>query len=485
MIKTLYRKYQKMPIAARAAFWFVICSLIQKTITFITTPIFTRIMSETEYGLYSTYLSVYSIVVVICTLSMEKCIYVNNIAKTDIQEEKDRAAIPLLSLSFVCTSIAFIIYWFFKDFFNAIVGLTTPLMCLMFVHVLCEPAIAFYSIKQRFEFKYISMVLLTIGMAVCNTGLGIVLICCTNYEKTIARIVSVVIVQVVFGLALYVYFWQKGKGVFSTKDWKHALQVQIPLLPHSLSLIILSSSDRIMINSMVGSTQAAIYSVAYSAGYVVGTLKNSIVSALTPWIYQKIKTKDYQSIRKVSNSLILLVMFMTFGFIALAPELVKIMAPSSYYEAIYVIPPVAASSFFTFIYNLFSSVSFYYEKTKSIMVASVIGAIANIVLNWLLIPVYGYVAAGYTTLFCYMFFSVAHYIFMRRICQKELENAVLFDLKYIVLLSCVVILICIGFSLIYSSMIARYAVLLLVIMYLIWKRKYFILVISILKKPSE
>ena len=482
MVKKYYEKYLNIPVAARAAMWFVICSLLQKTITFITTPIFTRIMSSEEYGLYSTYLSVYSIVVVICTLSMEKCIYINNVAKAETEEEKNSAAVPLLSLSFVITVIVFCVYWIFKVFFNNLVGLPTSLMCLMFIHALCEPPIAFFSVKQRFDFKYITMVSLTIGMVISNTLLGIILVCNTQNDKTIARVLSIVIVQVIFAVALYIYFWSKGHKVFSVNGWKRVLNVQLPLLPHSLSLIVLSSSDRIMINTLIGATQAAIYSVAYSAGYVVGTLKNNIVSALTPWIYQKIKEKNFNSIRNISKTLLLLIMFMTFAFIAFAPELVKIMAPPSYYEAIYVIPPVAASSFFTFLYSMFSSVSFYFEKTKSIMSASIIGAISNVVLNWLFIPVFGYVAAGYTTLACYIFFTIAHYHIMRKICDRELGGIRIFDLRNVILLSVIVLVMCVFFSIIYPYTIVRYIVLVIVLLVMLWKKDIFIESMRLIKK---
>ena len=92
-----------------------------------------------------------------------------------------------------------------------------------------------------------------------------------------------------------------------------------------------------------------------------------------------------------------LVTFISAVFIALAPEIIFVMAPVQYHEAVYVIPPVAASSYFTFLYNFFSIVGMYYEKTKKIMVASVSGAVLNLVLNVICINLFGYIAAAYTT----------------------------------------------------------------------------------------
>ena len=50
-------KYRSLSIQARAALWFTICSFLQNGISFITVPIFTRLMSTEEYGTYTVYLS--------------------------------------------------------------------------------------------------------------------------------------------------------------------------------------------------------------------------------------------------------------------------------------------------------------------------------------------------------------------------------------------------------------------------------------------
>lgn len=46
-------------------------------------------------------------------------------------------------------------------------------------------------------------------------------------------------------------------------------------------------------------------------------------------------------------------------FSACAPEIIKILADSKYYEAVYVIPPVAISMFFTFAYTSFANIEFF------------------------------------------------------------------------------------------------------------------------------
>lgn len=49
-------QYKKLDIKAKAVIWFTICSFLQKGISFITVPVFARIMPTSEYGLYTVYL---------------------------------------------------------------------------------------------------------------------------------------------------------------------------------------------------------------------------------------------------------------------------------------------------------------------------------------------------------------------------------------------------------------------------------------------
>lgn len=484
MFKAILNKYKKMSVITKAALWFVICTMLQKCISFITVPIFTRLMPAEEYGLYSTYLSWYNIITVICTLNMHNCIYMNGISKAKTEKEKNDIAIPMLSLSEVITVILFFIYFVFHNYLNEIIKLPTILVSLIFAQVLFDPAINFWLVRQRFEYKYVKVVIRTITMVVLNSVLGIIFVVISTTNQAIARAISIILVQALFGIVLYVYFFKKGKKIFSCKDWKHILNVQLPLLPHGLSLTILGSSDKIMINSLCSAIQAGIYSVAYSAGYVVNILKNSIVDALRPWTYEQIKEKKYNDINQSTKPILLLILIITFIFIVFAPEIIKIMAPPDYYEAIYVIPPVAASAFFTFLYNMFSTISFYYEKTKKIMFASLAGAIFNIVLNAICIPTFGYIAAGYTTLVCYIFLAFVHFLIMNSICKSELNNAKIFDVRFIISLSAIVLIVMLVLTLLYDHLVIRYGIILILLLTLIIKRKEFINAIKTIKKKK-
>ena len=217
----------------------------------------------------------------------------------------------------------------------------------------------------------------------------------------------------------------------------------------------------------------------------MNVFKNSRVDALKPWIYQKIRDKNYLAIRKTVNSVMVLVTLISAVFTAFAPEVIYIMAPAQYHEAIYVIPPVSASSYFTFLYNIFSIVGLYYEKTKKIMWASVSGAILNLVLNAICIPVFGYIAAAYTTLVCYMFFSFAHYLIMKSICKTYLDNVEIYDIKFILLMSTIMVALTVVFTFTYSSSMIRYGVILALAVVIFAQRKTLMNTVKELKSSKK
>ncbi|MGN1456644.1 MAG: lipopolysaccharide biosynthesis protein [Acutalibacteraceae bacterium] len=484
MIKKFINKYHNMSKVAKAALWFAFATVLQKGISFLTVPIFTRIMDPAQYGLFNVYLSWISVLTIIGGLEFHTCIYINELTRMTNEKDKEELAVSLLDLSFIITSVLFIIYCIAHEPINQFLGMNTMMVMLMFLEVLFIPAVNLWSTKQRFTYHYKKLVAWTIGQVTLNVVLGIVFVHISSKEnQAFARVLSIAVVQIVFGIILICWFIVRAKKVFSTKYWKKALILHLPLLPHKLSLTVLSSADRIMIDKMIDSTATALYSVAYSASMVINLIKLSMNEALTPWIYECIKNKNFDSLRKNTVFIMLMVIGMAFIFILFAPEIIWIVGSEKYMDAIYTIPPVAASVFFTFLYNLFSSVEFYFEKTKEIMYASIVAAVLNVLLNLVCIYFWGYIAAGYTTLVCYIVLSITHYIVMKKTVAENIDEHVeLFDKKIIIILSAIVVISTILFSISYSFIYIRYSLILGILITILFKRKRIINTFKEIKK---
>jgi len=478
IIKKGYEKYNGMTIVAKATFWFLFCSILQKGISIITIPIFTRLLTTEQYGQFSIYNSWLQIFTIFTTFRLDCSVF--NKGMTQFKEDRDGYTSSMQGLTTMLTTITLIIYLIFRHEINDVTELSTFITLAMFVELYLTPAISFWTLRQRYDFKYQSIVLVTLTITLSNAGLGIISVIVSE-DKGVARILSCILVQICFGLVLYIYNIMKGKKIFGGKYIKFGIIFNIPLIPHYFSTYILEQSDRIMIQKICGIGEAGIYSVAYNAGMVMMIIISGINNALIPWLYRKLEEKKYNVIGNYLNSIMKMVALVIVIFITFAPEIMKILASEKYYMAVYVIPPVTASVFFIFLFSIFVNVEFFYDANKFTMYLSFIGAGLNVMLNYIFIPIFGYIVAGYTTLCCYIVFTFSHFIFINRLTKKK-AGVKIFDAKHITTVSFVIIAFCAILSVLYEYMIIRYIFIFIIILILFFKKSIFMGIFKEMKK---
>ena len=143
----------------------------------------------------------------------------------------------------------------------------------------------------------------------------------------------------------------------------------------------------------------------------------------------------------------------------LAPEIVRILATKEYYKGIYIMPPIAGGVYFIAVSNLYSDILVYLKKTKMVMISSAIAAALNVVLNYIMINAYGYMAAAYTTLISYIVMALLLSIWANREFKKYItEIDFVYDNKLISVISILTLVISLFAILIYNYAIVRYAI---------------------------
>ena len=402
--------YANISLSVKAAFWFVFCTLLQKAFSFVTVPIFTRIMSSDQYGLFNLYNAWLGIIVVLCTMNMESGVFVNGYVKEDIKEKRNELPISLLSLSFTLTAIIFTLLFFVYICNSSLISLPISFLVLMFIEVIANPVLRIWTVEQRFRYKYKLLVLITLILVFTQILLGIYFVYnADSYNKAYVRIFWNVIPILILGLMIYMYYIRRSHRVFLISNWIQILKLQMPLVPYNLSMVLLLSSSRILIGKYDGTKSVAIYSVAYSIGQIISMIKQSIVDGFHPWIYDKLKKKEFEPLQKMISVLQLLLATLAFLVSSLAPDLVRLFAPIEYYEAVYIVPFVSAIVIFALFNQVFVIIETYYEKTKNIMYSSIVACVLNIILNIILIPSLGFLIAGFTSLLSYMILSYINY----------------------------------------------------------------------------
>lgn len=443
-----------MSIEAKAALWFAMCNFINKGIAMIVVPLYTRLLTTEEYGTYTVFQSWLNIFIIIATLEISRGHYKVGITKYDA--DVDNYTTSVLGLSNTVTFFFVIIYCCAIPTFNKLLEMPTYLILSMFAYLFVYPAWEFWAIQQRFAYKYKTMVLATLAVAVLSPIAGIVGIAWFHMQSD-AAIFSKLAIQGIFALLIYVSFIKKSHFLFSKTYWKEAFVFNITLIPYLLSTSLLNQADRIMINRMVGSAEAAIYSVAYSVAMLMQLLNNAISDAFIPWMYRRLKAHEYRTIEPVTNKLLLLVAGTNILLILFAPEVISIFAPPRYNDAIWVIPPVAASVFFMFLFQRYINVEVYYGATASVSSTSIMVALLNIALNYFCIKQWGYLAAGYTTLASYIVFCVVHYFNLKKVCGKNCDGNQVFTARYTVGISIVFLLLVFAMAGLYQHRVVRFA----------------------------
>ncbi|MDY0339635.1 MAG: oligosaccharide flippase family protein [Coriobacteriia bacterium] len=406
-------------MAARAAIWFTLAGVIQKSVSVLTMPIFTRMLSTEQYGLYALYNSWLQVLTILTTLRLTYAVF--NKGMSRYGDDREGFTSTMQGVTSIMTLVGLGLYLAAQDWVNALTGLPTLITVAMFAELLMTPAISFWIARERYRFRYRPIVYVTLLQAVANAGLGVIAVVLAE-DKGVARILSIVAVQVVVGLFFYVRNILKAPRPFVFEYAKFAVTFNLPLIPHYLSMYAMDQFDRVMIARMVGLSAAALYTVAVNVGLVLKLVTDGITQSLVPWMYQKLEEGRLEDIESRIGQILVLVSVVVLVFIAVAPELVSLLGGSRYEASVNVVPPIAVSIVFIFAYTIFANVQFHYDANKFIMVASTVGAFANVGLNYVMIPRYGFIAAAYTTLLCYVGFAFAHYLFMNHVVSRRTDG---------------------------------------------------------------
>lgn len=245
----------------------------------------------------------------------------------------------------------------------------------------------------------------------------------TSQDRYMGRVIGYAFSYVIFAVWAIHKVLLKPTIRFSNHYWKYALRISPPLIAHGLSLIALSQIDRIMLTNMRGASETGVYSIVYSMSMITLALAQALESIWIPWFTEKYEKKEYRAI-DLKAKLYLWLFASIMGIIMLlSPEVLMLLTPREYWSGISIIPPLVLSSFLIYSYSYYVGLELHEKKSKTVSIGTVTATIINIVLNLILIPLYGMVAAAFTTLISYAVLLAIHFVNGRRI------NSAVFGIK--------------------------------------------------------
>ncbi|MBR3201002.1 MAG: oligosaccharide flippase family protein [Mogibacterium sp.] len=414
-------------------------NFLLKGMTFLTLPIFARILTKADYGQYSIFATYETMLFVIIGFAIHSS-YKNAYYKFQHEGSSDRSeynsyVTSTFILILLSTCVWFVLSVVFSKPLSRLLGLDTKCLPLLVLFSAASAIITCFNTDVGIRYEYGKFLAVSFFNAISSIILSIVLIFTVfNDERYMGRIVGCTAPYVFVAAFLFLSYFSKARPQKSTKPIKWGLRYSLPIIPHGLSQIVLNQFDRIMIMHMINSAVAGVYSFAYNVYMIITVTATSIDNVWSPWFFERRNEDNFKAIKRVSSYYMLLLLAMCVLVALASPELILILGGAKYKEAVYCVIPIVTSGFFAFSYNIPAAVEYYNEKTGGIALATAFAAVINIVLNYFFILKYGYVAAAYTTLVTYILYYTVHMILAYRI-----EGRMLFDVRTVLLASVAVI----------------------------------------------
>ena len=408
--------------AVKAGLSYTVGNMFCKGISFLSAFIFARLMTPADYGIFNTFTSYVAIFAIIIGFALHTSI---KNAKIDYEENLEEYC-SSISIITVLSAVAWLLL---AVVFNKWLSDAMSIPAVMVIFVILESfstaMLMLYNDYLAVNFLSKKYLIISLVYAVAGMILSLVLVTTVFSEmRYMGRALGTMIPYLCIALYILISLYKTKKPKISKEYWRYGMKISLPIVPHGLSQLILGQFDRIMIKKLVSNTAAGFYSFANNIGFIFQIITSSMETAWTPWLFAKLSEKDYGTIRKSTNIYAAAVAAMACGLSLISPELILIMGGAEYNEGRYVVIPIVLSVYFSFMFSLPSGIEYFYKKTGLIAIGTMGAALLNIILNTIFIGLYGYRAAAYTTVFCYVCYYVIHTLVSRKI-----HGSFLYDMR--------------------------------------------------------
>lgn len=426
----------------KSSFVYVLATAIGQGMTFAGIVVFTKIMSQTEYGEYSTYYAYVSIISVLIGCNLFYSLNNAYIEKQDEIKSFCKSVLFLSSMLMIAVTCVMVVvgYCFMQKY-------PISLIFLAGIHSYGFFVISYrmYSANMEGDYKVKRWLLMLPNILQFFVALIFVIYSEAQfYSRVIGSTIGICIIASVSFIHIMKY---KGPLV-DLSHWKYALSISLPTVAMSLSYMILQQCDKVMIKHFWGADETAVYSVVFYLGYAIIAVDQAVAPVRQSWVFHKLNEKDHSKTFFVQKIYLIIIWLIASILILSGPEILMLVTPRSYWKFEYIIPFVLSACLMS-MYRFYVEVLLYYKKNISISICVLICASVNVFLNYMFIPRYGAVTACYTTVVSYgMLF------FMTRTLSNSNYSGVYSD-KYFAIFLLAIILLTLFFQIVQDYRVAR------------------------------
>lgn len=405
--------------------WYGVSSIAARFLNYLLTPYLTKVLLLDDYGKMSLVYAMIPFLNIIFTYGLETA-YFRYVQKKDRAED----VYSTITISLIISTIVFTAcILLFKDAFAKIISLSDhPEYITWSALIIAFDALStipFARLRQEGRpVKYASIRIISI---LVNIGLTIFFLSiwpkmaakdpngffATFYDPKmgvgyviIANVVSAGLTFLLLSKEFFSFRWK-----FNTALWKEIMVYSLPLVVAGFGGMINETFDRIMLGwwSTAPSPEAevAIYSGCYKLAILISLFIQAFRLGAEPFFFKQAEGENPQRVyARVMKFFVITICFM-FLAVALYLDVWKhFLSKPAYWTGLKVVPILLLANMFLGIYY---NLSIWYRLTNRTRVGAtitLIGAAITLLINYLFIPKYGYMACAWATFFCYGFMMV-------------------------------------------------------------------------------
>lgn len=372
---------------------FAIANMGSKLISILLVPLYTYVLTTEQYGTVDMFITSISLLLPIVTLSIYDATL--RFSLKSKYSKKD-----IFSTSLIVVTLGNLVFLLLYPLLRKIELLNSYLL-LFYLMLFIQTINSVFSQFTRGIGKVKQFAL----NGVINTFLIVIsnILLLVHFRLGIkGYMISIIIANLICNL--YLYFSVKLWKYFNIKSYRRNLLREmliysIPLMPNSLMWWIMNASDRYMITFFLGVAANGLYAVAYK----IPTILNVVYSIFSQaWQLSAIEEVDSKNKSKfysnVFNVFAVVMLIGTSIIIVFIKPVIEIFLSKSYAECWRYIPFLLLAVVFTSFSSFLGTNYIAMKKTKGVFKTSLIGAIINIILNIILIPIIGLNGAGIATM---------------------------------------------------------------------------------------
>ncbi|WP_349899066.1 lipopolysaccharide biosynthesis protein [Parafrigoribacterium soli] len=369
---------------------------LQIVASIIVSPVLTHVISRAEFGSLATAIAVHQVVSVLAVLGIDKAVVLQRSEDSDGGTARGLVAVGIaISLLVTLVSVATIPLW------EDALGFASLHTLLLAVMLWTAPTAAVLVIEALLltEDRFRPFAAVGLIAAVGGQLLGLILLFTVRQDPTVYAWGGVVAQFAAMAIGI-VATRPSLRGLINWPVTKRAITLGIPLAFASLSWILLSAGDRVIIQIIQGPDEVARYQIAYIVGSVVITLLTFTHGAWSPHFAALRTDRERSELASRSRDQLYRLLLPTIIGVTLAsPTILRVVAPASFKPGplTLVVFLVALSAFPVAAELATAQILIVQRRGNTIGILTAIAVVFNIALNIVLVPLIGVVGAAFAT----------------------------------------------------------------------------------------